>query len=115
MKKMLRCSLLIVLIAGCMAVECDFRAQWELGDGTLNIASEAGMTAWMKYRVSVQRPAWSSVTTRSPASPVKPLSHRTCFQRSAGYSLQCGSPPVISTASQFLDLMSPRSLSILCR
>ena len=52
MKKMLRCSLLIVLIPGCMAVECDFRAQWELGDGTLHIASEAGMTAWMKYRAT---------------------------------------------------------------
>ena len=33
----------------------------------------------------------------------------------AGYSLLWGSPPVMSTASQFLDLMSPRSLSILCR
>lgn len=54
MKKMLRCSLLIVLIAGCMyiAVGCDFRAQWELADGTLSIASEAGMTAWMKYRAT---------------------------------------------------------------
>ena len=71
--------------------------------------------AWMKYRVSVHSPAWSSVTTMSPASPVKPLSHCTCFHRSAGYSLPWGSPPVTSTASQFLARMSPRSLSILSR
>ena len=44
-------------------------------------------TAWIKYLVSVQRPAWSSVMTTSPASPVKPHTHSTCFQRAAGYSL----------------------------
>ena len=57
-------------------------------------------TAWMKYLESVQSPAWSSVTTTSPASPVKPVSHLTCFHRSAGYSLWCGSDPPTITASQ---------------
>ena len=57
-------------------------------------------TAWMKYRVSVQRPAWSRVMHKSPASPVKPDTHSTCFQRRAGYSLAWGSLPVRMTASQ---------------
>ncbi len=52
MKKIIRNSLLIVLVAGSMAVGCGFGAQWELDDGTLSIASEAGMAAWMKYRAT---------------------------------------------------------------
>ena len=36
----------------------------------------------------------------SPASPVKPDSHSTCFHRRAGYSLACGSLPVRITISQ---------------
>lgn len=50
MKKIIRNSLLIVLVAGSMAVGCGFRAQWELDDGTLSIASEAGMADWVRYR-----------------------------------------------------------------
>lgn len=52
MKKIIRNSLLIVLVAGSMAVGCGFRAQWELDDGTLSIASEAGMAAWVRYRAT---------------------------------------------------------------
>lgn len=35
-----------------MAVGCGFRAQWELDDGTLSIASETGMAAWVRYRAT---------------------------------------------------------------
>ena len=71
-------------------------------------------TACMKYLESVQRPAWSAVTTTSPASPVKPVSHSTCFHLGAGYSLECGSLPLITTASHPLsDIMLLRAL-ILC-
>ena len=39
-----------------------------------------GGVAWMKYRESVHRQAWSAVTTRSPAEPVNPLSQRRSCQ-----------------------------------
>ena len=67
----------------------------------------------MKYRVSVQSPACEAVTTMSPASPVKPESHSTCFQRGAGYSLQCGSEPDTMTASQPRSRISARRASTL--
>ena len=71
-------------------------------------------TAWMKYRVSVHRPAWSRVMHKSPASPVKPDTHSTCFQRRAGYSLAWGSLPVRMTASQPFARIRSRMASTRC-
>ena len=42
-------------------------------------------SAAMKYLESVQRPAWTCVTTRSPASPVNQLRKLTCCRLGAGY------------------------------
>ena len=70
-------------------------------------------TAWMKKRESVHRPAWSWVMTTSPFSPVKPVSHSTCFQRGAGFSLAWGSLPVRITISQWFSRIRPRKASIL--
>ena len=55
--------------------------------------------AWMKYRVSVHKPAWSRVMTSSP-SPSYPLTQATWCQRGAMYSLPCGSLPEMTTAFQ---------------
>ncbi len=53
--------------------------------------SASWSVAWRKYRESVHRRALSSVTTRSPAEPVNPLSMRRACQWAERYSLMCGS------------------------
>ena len=68
--------------------------------------------AWMKYLVSVQTPAWSSVITRSP-SPVKPDTQEAWSHRGAEYSLLCGSLPVRTTASQPFERIIARTASTL--
>ena len=66
----------------------------------------------MKYLVSVQMPAWSSVTTRSP-SPEKPDTHPACSHLGAEYSLLWGSLPVRTTASQPFERIIARTASTL--
>lgn len=49
-KKRIGHALLLVFAAVSMAAGCGPGAQWELDDGALRIASEAGMADWVRYR-----------------------------------------------------------------
>ncbi len=78
-----------------------------------NPVSLSSSAACIKYRESVQTPAFSLVTTAVPADPVKPLIHFLDSQCLGGYSLRWASVLGMINASRLFSPMNLRMASSL--